>query len=69
LASTWQYAARGWGGFVDLRDDDTDMAASLVGHFDGDTRADVVYWNTNLRLQIAPAARNPTHVLSLGPLR
>jgi hypothetical protein len=66
--STWQYAARGWGGFVTLRNTADALVGSPVGRFDGDAKSDVLVWS-GLHWAIAPAARDPLAILSRQDMR
>jgi hypothetical protein len=56
--ATWQYAARGWGGFVTLRTTDDELVGQPVGKFDGDKKADVLVWGDR-HFRIASGARSP----------
>ncbi len=62
-AGNWEYSSAGTSGFTALRSAQGDIALLPIGRFDGDATADVVLWS-GLRFAIAPAARNPTRILS-----
>jgi hypothetical protein len=68
LGYQWQYAARGWGGFVRLRSDSQNVALLPVGRFDGDAKADVLEWSSG-RFAIASAAQDPLTLLSRQAMR
>lgn len=67
---SWQYAARGWGGFVTLRAGSSGQTLSQlpVGRFDGDARADVIVWS-GLHFALAPGAKDPVNTLSRQDMR
>ena len=56
----WQYAARGVGGFVNLRGDSQNLATLPIGRFDGDAKADVLEWSSG-RFAISSGATGAVH--------
>jgi hypothetical protein len=65
---TWQYSARGTGGFVPLRAADESLAALPVGRFTDDAVADVLVWS-GVHFAIAPGGRGPLTTWSRQEMR
>lgn len=66
--SAWQYAARGWGGFVTLRSTSASLAGLPIGRFDGDAKADVLEWSDR-HFSLASGARDPASIWSTQDMR
>jgi hypothetical protein len=66
--AVWQYSARAIGGFIDLRVDSNNVATLPIGHFDLDTKADALQWDSYI-FDLVPGPQGTIAPLSLQAMR